>query len=266
MSKDAYWFPHDSNAHGDKAIIRLKRKHGYEGVGIYWTIIELLREENDNSYEIPCESIDDLIYEYRFKQEIIDDLFTNDEDSLLQKNDKVFWSNSLKRRMKAMDERRQRKVEAGRKGGLSRAKAVPKQRQSKANKSKALKSNKKNTYSESVNQIWSHTPKKGKERSSLKELQSEWDKTNPKPEIEFVLKRLDDFCKSEDWQKDNGQYVKAIHLWVKARKWEVEITPHEQIQNNQKDFNTRLTPQEAKQKRQHEAITRAADRLRQGEL
>ena len=96
---------------------------------------------------------------------------------------------------------------------------------SKAKPEKPKKKQK--NYTTEVLQIWEHTPPKGKERSSKKQLQTEWDKVRPKPDIELVLKRLDDFCKSEEWQKKNGQYVKGIHLWVNARKWEVEIPQHD---------------------------------------
>jgi hypothetical protein len=36
------WFKHDSDAHRDPKIRKLRRRHGLEGVGLYWTIIELI--------------------------------------------------------------------------------------------------------------------------------------------------------------------------------------------------------------------------------
>lgn len=42
--KEAYYFRHDSNARRDQKIIALRLKHKMEGYGIYWAIIELLRE------------------------------------------------------------------------------------------------------------------------------------------------------------------------------------------------------------------------------
>jgi len=117
MSKDAYWFPHDANAHGDKALIRLRRKFGYASDGMFWLLIELLRNENENDYELPLYSIDDLIYEHRLDNEIIKAMFEGGENSLLKKNDTMFWSDSLKRRMRPLDEKRRRLSEAGKKGG-----------------------------------------------------------------------------------------------------------------------------------------------------
>jgi hypothetical protein len=36
------WFKHDSDASRDPKIRKLRRRHGLEGVGLYWTIIELI--------------------------------------------------------------------------------------------------------------------------------------------------------------------------------------------------------------------------------
>jgi hypothetical protein len=47
MAKDAYWFRHDANARNDIKIIELRSIHGYEGYGIYFAIIEVMREQTD---------------------------------------------------------------------------------------------------------------------------------------------------------------------------------------------------------------------------
>lgn len=47
MSKEAYYFPHDSNAQQDEKILALRMKFGWEGYGIYWALIEILRDASD---------------------------------------------------------------------------------------------------------------------------------------------------------------------------------------------------------------------------
>lgn len=42
--KEAYYFRHDCNARNDQKIIALRIRHKMEGYGIYWSIIEMLRE------------------------------------------------------------------------------------------------------------------------------------------------------------------------------------------------------------------------------
>ena len=45
MTKDAYYFPHDSNARNDQRLMKVRMKYGMKGYGIYFGIIEILREQ-----------------------------------------------------------------------------------------------------------------------------------------------------------------------------------------------------------------------------
>jgi hypothetical protein len=51
MAKDAFWFRHDANARNDIKIIDLRAEHGYQGYGIYFAILEVLREQD--GYKLP---------------------------------------------------------------------------------------------------------------------------------------------------------------------------------------------------------------------
>ena len=55
MEKDAYYFPHFSNARHDRKIKRLRKELGAEGYGIYFMILEILREQTGFKY--PLEDI-----------------------------------------------------------------------------------------------------------------------------------------------------------------------------------------------------------------
>ena len=46
------YFPHDSNARYDNKIRRLRKVFGVEGYGIYWMLIETLRDQEDYKYAI----------------------------------------------------------------------------------------------------------------------------------------------------------------------------------------------------------------------
>lgn len=129
MTKDAYWFPHDSNAHTDPKMVKLLRLSGWAGHGVYWMMVGLLRSENEAGYKLPLDYIDDLCFSMRIEREIIDAVF---ESKLLQDDGEMFWSESLIRRMSEWDEKRKRRVDAGRKGGQAKAKAKRKQRSSNA--------------------------------------------------------------------------------------------------------------------------------------
>lgn len=51
MSKDAYWFRHDSTSGRGLRMRKMQHIHGHWGKGIYWDVIETLREQNEYRYE-----------------------------------------------------------------------------------------------------------------------------------------------------------------------------------------------------------------------
>lgn len=111
-SKESFYFSHDCGACRDLKIIKLRRKFGWEGYGVFWAVIEALRETSN--YEIALEDVDDLVFEFGFKREIFDFLV---ECGLLKQEGNVFYSESLKRRMDLKECRIKTNRENGRKGG-----------------------------------------------------------------------------------------------------------------------------------------------------
>jgi hypothetical protein len=124
--KDAYYFSHDSNARNDIKILRLRRSLGLEGYGIYFCLIEMLREQDD--YKMNMASIPDIAFELHASDEKVKavicafDLFVIDNEH--------FFSARLVRSMSEYKTLKTKLSEAGRKGGLSKAKAELKPSQS----------------------------------------------------------------------------------------------------------------------------------------
>ena len=117
--KDAYYFPHDANAHSDPKVLSLRVKHGWEGYGMYWAIVESLRDCTD--YELPIDAIDGLCLRYGVANGVLMALFdTLYGVGLLSHNDTHFWSDSLKRRMTKLDASRKRMSDAGKRGAEHR--------------------------------------------------------------------------------------------------------------------------------------------------
>lgn len=75
MKKDAYYFPHFSNARNDAKLLKLRRILGIEGYGIYFMLLEVLRDQTD--FKLPLASIDDLEFEFRISKEKILAVVTN---------------------------------------------------------------------------------------------------------------------------------------------------------------------------------------------
>jgi hypothetical protein len=62
MNKDAYYFPHFSNARQDRKLKRAMKQLGIEAYGIYFMLLEVLRDQSNLSY--PMEDIDLLADEF----------------------------------------------------------------------------------------------------------------------------------------------------------------------------------------------------------
>ena len=157
MPKDAYYFSHDSNAARDPKCAALISEFGAEGYGIYWMIIETLSEQDGYRLEKFPKLYEGLAQ--RFQADVkrcssIIEAMLNDYKLLLEDTNYI-WSDSLLRRMAEKDEKRLKKIEAGRIGGTisatnrkqtsSNAQAVLKQPGSKSNQTKVKESKLKET-------------------------------------------------------------------------------------------------------------------------
>jgi hypothetical protein len=104
MGGDAYWFSHDSNARDDQRCVMLIEQLGLEGYGIYWILIETLRDQP--GYRYPLALLPSLARRYNTTAEkmrvVVGNygLFTVTEDEF-------FLSPGLCRRMERWDEKRE---------------------------------------------------------------------------------------------------------------------------------------------------------------
>ncbi len=119
MPKDAFYFSHDANARNDLKCIRLRREMGMAGYGIYWCLLEMLREESTHVLRI--DYLPDIAANLGVKDEDIDRVIKRYE--LFVYDDSVFYSKRLLESMQNYNSLKNKLSEAGRKGGLSRAKA-----------------------------------------------------------------------------------------------------------------------------------------------
>lgn len=119
--KDAYYFPHDSNAHNDPKILKLRVMKGWEAVGLYWTFIELLRDCPGYKYPYDIATLElGLSTPQATIEATLEACF---EVGLLVKYEQVFHSPALDRRMAEIDNKREIFREAGRRGGLKSSQA-----------------------------------------------------------------------------------------------------------------------------------------------
>jgi len=110
MSKDCYYFPHDSNAKDDPKCVLMIEQLGMEGYGIYWMLVEALRDQPDYTY--PVANIPALARRYNTSAEKVRTVVYNYE-LFTVKEDKIFFSESLNRRMLVFNENRAKRSAAG---------------------------------------------------------------------------------------------------------------------------------------------------------
>ena len=88
--------------------------------------------------------------------------------------------------------------------------------------SKALK----NALETGFERFWSAYPKKTAKQNALKA----WQKLRPDEELtEKILSALERHKKSDQWLKDNGQFIPYPATWLNGKRWEDDIV---EVNNN----------------------------------
>lgn len=130
MAKDTTtWFRHDCNAKDDTKCVLLIEQLGMEGYGIFWVLIEVLRDQPE--YRYPISLLPALARRYNTTTEKLKTVVFSYDLFKIEGED-FFYSESLLERMNQYDLIRERLSENGRKGGLSKSLARLQQGQSKA--------------------------------------------------------------------------------------------------------------------------------------
>ncbi len=130
VKKEAYFFYHDSNSRNDEKILSMRVKYGYEGYGLFWAIIEAMRDQTD--YKLSTKKIKELNLSLNFDEKKLTDFIEDciNEFNLFSSDGDKFYSNRLLSNMKKKEQ-------------ISRKRsAIAKQMQSNKKKEKESKVNK----------------------------------------------------------------------------------------------------------------------------
>ena len=120
----AYWFQHDCNAKDDVKCMLLIDELGLEGYGIFWILIETLREQKEYKYSLKL--LSSLSRKYNTtaaKMEVV----VKNYNLFLIENDEFFLSESLCRRMQKYDEKVKKLTLNAKKGAEKRQEQIEKQ-------------------------------------------------------------------------------------------------------------------------------------------
>lgn len=110
------WFKHDSNAHQDPRVKRLKKTRGREGVDIYFELIEMMRQD-ETTYAIDVADLDVLLDDVPNLAELVGEMV---DIGLLVEREGLVYSERLLRDMELKDRRSEVRSEAGRRGAAAR--------------------------------------------------------------------------------------------------------------------------------------------------
>lgn len=113
----SFYFSHDSNAHDDPKCMFLIDQLNLEGYGIFWLLIEILREQPN--YRYPMALLPVIAKKYNSSSQKFEIVVKN--YGLFQIENDEFFSLSLNKRMQKMEKEINKKRESGRKGGIASA-------------------------------------------------------------------------------------------------------------------------------------------------
>ena len=111
------YFPHDSNARADEKLINLRIRHKAAGYGVYWMLLEIMRDKKDFMLRKDYNAIAfDLREDASLIKAVVEDfgLFVFTDDG------KYFYSESFRQRMQRMIESAERKKAAAQKAANTR--------------------------------------------------------------------------------------------------------------------------------------------------
>lgn len=168
--KESYYFSHDSNAIVDTKILNMRCDYGLEGYGLYWAIVEMLRNEESfmlelskNTYRAIKTLSGATIDVEKYIKDCIEDY------ELFCQEGNMFFSKSLIKRMEIYESKRRVNRENGKLGGR------PKKTEKKPNGFEDKTETKPNGFeNETENNQRKGKEKKGKENKG-NEIQQQLD-------------------------------------------------------------------------------------------
>jgi hypothetical protein len=122
MTKDAYYFPHFCNARHDRKIKRVTKQLGVEGYGIYFMLLEVLREQSD--YKYPISDVDLLADEFGTSEAKVIALIKN-YDLFIVDDCNMFFSENLITNMQPYIKMKEQRVLAGKASAEKRKQLQP---------------------------------------------------------------------------------------------------------------------------------------------
>jgi hypothetical protein len=231
------YFPHDSNARNSDKLIPLRAKYKLEGYGVYYMLLERLREEPDYT------SIKDynmLAFDFRFGSELVKSVIEDFGLFSLTGDGTRFYSEGFLKRMSWKDE----KSEKARESAKVRWKKVEKMRTHDKTDANALRTHDKMDASKgkerkekppnpllggesdfSFEKVWVLYERKGNRKTS----ERKWNGL-PKKARELAVVHIPSYVRDTP----EKQYRKNFETYINQEAWNDEIILKNDGKSNEK--------------------------------
>lgn len=98
------YFSHDSNARNSEKLLKVRMKYGAEGYGVYFMLLERLRDEDDYKCLV---DLDIFSFDFRVDVDVIKSIIYDFNLFSFSDDGKYFYSDSLMRRMEIKDKKKE---------------------------------------------------------------------------------------------------------------------------------------------------------------
>jgi uncharacterized protein YdaU (DUF1376 family) len=214
VAKDAFYFPHDTNASNDPNLVQLFIEMQYEGYGIYWRLVELLHEAG-GYYSLDSGR---LAFVLRTQSDRILKVI-NDFDLFRIDGDR-FTSERVLRNIKHREEKSKKAADNARKRSDGSASAQRPLSERSARKERKGKERKEKPDERFV-AFWACYPKRIGKGAAEKAFQNAGVDNDLLAKIVQALKVQRE---SDQWKKDGGQFIPHPATWLNQKRWEDEVS------------------------------------------
>lgn len=232
MNKEAYYFSHDSNARNDEKLLAVRMRFGAEGYGIYFMILERLRDESDN---MSIKDYNILAFDFRVSADKVKSVIEDFELFEFTDDKKYFFSQRMLNNMKIKNQKSEKaRLSAMNRWNKSESNANALQTHSEGNaikeskvKESKLKENimsvpppksfKQFSKTDFTNEIQPYLKEFGKDLSN--QFFSYWTEKAPSGKMKFQLektwdtkRRLDTWKRNDEKFGSKQQFQKEISI------------------------------------------------------
>lgn len=117
-------FPHDSNARNDERIVRLRMTHGAAGYGVYFMLLERMRDNDTHGFTLEA-NYSAIAFDLNVPADLVRAVVCDFDLFRLSDDGRTFYSPSFLERMQRMQSVSRARSEAGRRGGRPRKLPTP---------------------------------------------------------------------------------------------------------------------------------------------